>query len=440
MDMTTSNPARIVTAVLASLAAGLSALLLYQSQTLNALPGCGGGSGCGVVLSSRWAFWFGVPVSLPALLLYTAMLAAVIMREPASKKPQRPALFVMAICAVAAMFAAAWFVSVQILIIKSLCKYCLATHLVGVTASVLCLAVVSAQFQTKALIHSSIAGLLMVCILVGGQILADPPEAAAPKVLFTDAPLDEPPDNTVAIQPPPIEDTTPLTPVEDIFSRPKDPAPTPVPQANPDTLKNVLLLGGRIKTDLTGAPIIGRPDAEKLLVCLFDYTCSHCRTTRGMLEKTKVKHGDSLAIICLPVPLDSKCNYLIKRRNYTNRYACDLAVVSLAFWKVSPQKWERFDRMLYSDETKLTPVRSRIAAEKLVDAKKLKKAMEDDVINYQINKSVRLYEAAARAGGESMLPMLIAKHGVMNGTPRHPLDLDNFIQGQQPPKHQDHAH
>jgi len=429
MDIASSNRAKIVTALLAGLAVALSALLLYQSQTQDALPGCGGGSGCGAVLTSRWAYWFGIPVSLPAMLLYTTMLSAVAMRDPISKRPQRPAVFIMAICAIAAMFAAAWFISVQLLILKELCKYCLATHAVGVIASVLCLAVASAKLSNKALTQSSLSGLLLVCVLAAGQILGEPPQAPSALVQYADdLPVNPdadpltivPPSNVTA--PKPESTTSPAT-------QPAGPAPVIKPPIKQSTPETVSLIRGRVKVDLTDAPILGNTDAEHVLVCMFDYTCVHCRKTRGMLEKAQKKYGDSLAIVCLPVPLDRKCNYLIKRRNYANRFACDMAQISLAFWKVSPEKWAEFDRQLYSNANILTPVLAKAAAVKLIDEIALKQAMQDTKISQRIAKDVQLYRQASGVAKNSSIPILLSKSGVINGTPS-PVDLDNFIKGQ----------
>src|SRR5262252_7981076 len=62
--------------VLSCLAFGLSSLLLWKSFSGQELPGCGIESGCGAVLRSRWAYVFGVPVSLAAVLTYCVLLIA----------------------------------------------------------------------------------------------------------------------------------------------------------------------------------------------------------------------------------------------------------------------------------------------------------------------------------------------------------------------------
>jgi uncharacterized membrane protein len=435
MNTASSTSAKVATVLLSGLAAALAGLLLYQSQTQEALPGCGGGSDCDSVLSSRWSVWFGVPVSLMAMGLYTAMLAAVVVRDPKLKHPQRAAEFMMALCAVAAIAAALWFFSVQWFILGALCKYCLATHTAGVAASVLCLMVAWPSLPTKTLASATGGALLLVGGLIAGQALGDPPEAPAPLVQYAaDQPtqpasaeaLPQVPKDPLLAGPPPKNTHTTPAPTPSTANNNTTAKPAPDTPAEP---RLVELYGGRVTIDISQLPIIGNPDAPNVMVILYDYTCSHCRDTKKMLEKTIKKHGDDLAIVHLPTPLNKKCNRLIKRYNSHTRYACDLAKTSLAVWRIAPQKWVEFDRMLYSNEEILTPVRAKLAAAKLVNEKELTRAMKDPWIDQRIARDVSVYANAARAGGKSSLPMLITEHGIMNGTPRHPLDIDDLIRG-----------
>src|SRR5262245_11911139 len=61
----------------AAVAGGVSLYLLVVSLRSAGLPaGCGAGSGCAAVLSSKWAGTFGIPVSGPAALGYLAAFVA----------------------------------------------------------------------------------------------------------------------------------------------------------------------------------------------------------------------------------------------------------------------------------------------------------------------------------------------------------------------------
>ncbi len=427
MNIASSTPAKVMTVLLSGMAAGLAALLLYQSQTLGALPGCGGGSDCDVVLSSRWSVWFGVPVSLMAMGVYTAMLAAVVARDPKIKRPQHAATTAMALCAIAAIAAALWFVSVQLSVIHALCKYCLATHAAGVAASVLCLMVALPSLTVRALVSASGGALVLVGVLIAGQVLGEAPDAAAPLVQYVPVPLTEPvlPD----VLPPAPKDPLLTGPIYGPPTTPVKPDTASPATADPTASRVVKFYGGRLELDAAEVPRVGNVDAKTLMVILYDYTCSHCRATRQMLERTTQKHGDSLAILCLPTPLDSKCNRMIKPTKAMHRYACDLAKISLAFWKVAPDKWVEFDRMLYTNEEILTPVRAKLAAGKLISEKDLTRTLNDPWVDQQVARDVSMYITAARAAGNSSLPMLITERGIMNGTPRHALDVDDLIRG-----------
>lgn len=442
MNTASSQRVKVATILLAALAAGLAGLLLYQSQSSQALPGCDGGSGCDTVLSSKWSLWLGIPVSLLAMLVYTAMLAAAVARDPSVKRPQPAATATMALTAIAAIAAALWFVGVQVVAIGALCKYCIATHAVGVTAAALCLTVALPQLKQKALASTALAAFGLTTILIAGQLIGEAPERPEALVNFADDIIPEPefedPSPYISFGPTPID---PLlgTPDDNALPKPETPDAKPIVSPNPATEtvtpasttgpRLVKLYGGKLEVDSTSVPIVGDPYAPKVMVILYDYTCSHCRDTRTMLERTKSKHGNNLAILCLPTPLNKRCNPMVKHNSAHNKYACDLARISLAFWKIAPDKWAEFDKQLYSNEDILTPARARIAAGRLVKDKDLAKALKDPWIDQQILRDVSMYANAAKATGNAALPMLITDQGAMNGSPKHPLDIDDLING-----------
>src|SRR5947207_1786295 len=51
-------------------AIGIAAYLAWTSLSGSSVAGCGPDSGCDQVLHSRWGYWFGIPVSLLALIIY----------------------------------------------------------------------------------------------------------------------------------------------------------------------------------------------------------------------------------------------------------------------------------------------------------------------------------------------------------------------------------
>ncbi len=69
--------------LLAIIAAGIALFLFRESITGDALPGCGTGSACDEVTSSRWARWGPVPVAGPGLVVYLLLILASVLASPA---------------------------------------------------------------------------------------------------------------------------------------------------------------------------------------------------------------------------------------------------------------------------------------------------------------------------------------------------------------------
>ena len=93
----------------------------------SSLAGCGEGSGCGTVLGSEWSQFFGIPVSVLAMVIYIALLAA-------SFRPSRSLYGALAICLTGA---ALWFIGILYLTIRAMCPWCLAMHTIGVVTSII---------------------------------------------------------------------------------------------------------------------------------------------------------------------------------------------------------------------------------------------------------------------------------------------------------------
>ncbi|MCZ7634644.1 MAG: hypothetical protein M5U12_00340 [Verrucomicrobia bacterium] len=113
-------------------ALGVSALLLWGSWGNRPLPGCGPDSGCGTVLQSRWAYLFGIPVSLPACLTYLALLGGTVAWRRATTAVARSRVAWL-LCALATTLigAAFWFIGLQLFATKAVCPFCMAAHACG---------------------------------------------------------------------------------------------------------------------------------------------------------------------------------------------------------------------------------------------------------------------------------------------------------------------
>ena len=103
--------AQVLLAV-AALGAGYLALV---SLTSGSLAGCGPESGCSKVLQTRWAYWLGVPVSIPAVFAYLGLAGALWLwgrRKPDAGDAGLWSLIVTLSAVIAG--AALWFVGLQV--------------------------------------------------------------------------------------------------------------------------------------------------------------------------------------------------------------------------------------------------------------------------------------------------------------------------------------
>src|ERR1017187_1288891 len=150
--------------------------------------GCGPASGCNAVLQSRWAYWLDLPVSVPAVLVYLALLGAtVLLQQRPSPDDQRGSWAAIIVLSVIVAGAAFWFVSLQVFVIQAFCKYCLTAHVCGFAAALICL--MNIPYATdpdtpmwaagsgkrgvprQGIISLVLVGLAGVGLLAGGQVL-----------------------------------------------------------------------------------------------------------------------------------------------------------------------------------------------------------------------------------------------------------------------------
>src|SRR5688500_8929012 len=109
----------------------VSAYLAWGSTQGGGVPGCGPESDCDKVLTSRWAYVFGLPISYFALPIYLGGLVLLFKKRVA----WRPLVGFAVIILVAVV----WFVGLQLVAIGAFCKFCLTAHAAGAIGAVLIL-------------------------------------------------------------------------------------------------------------------------------------------------------------------------------------------------------------------------------------------------------------------------------------------------------------
>ncbi|MFA9480247.1 vitamin K epoxide reductase family protein [Phycisphaerales bacterium AB-hyl4] len=360
-------------------ALAIGAFLFYESVASAggvSLPGCGPGSGCDAVLSSRWAYWLGVPVAGPAMGIYALLLAMswqVGRGRPTDQR--RLAAGVMAGAAMAAAGAAVWFIVLQAVVIEAMCAYCMTVHALGMIAAVLTGAVLwqGGALNGRGLGVGAAAAVVGVGVLVGGQ-LAVPPETTR---VLTGSGV--------------VSDT------------------------GPGGARTLTLMQGESGVMLTphDQPVLGSADAEVLLVYLFDYTCAHCRVLHRQLEVVRDWAEGRLAVVMLPVPLDAACHPMYDETPSVHADACELARVALAVWQADASQFETFDHwMTATDETR-TLEAARARAAELVGDEALEAALAEAWVQEQPGRNVAVH----MLGGAGPLPQLVGPWLWMQGRP-----------------------
>ena len=400
----------------AMLGAGYLAWVSFHNGPV---AGCGAESGCNKVLQSRWAYWLDFPVSLPALVVYAALLGATVLlqKRPAPDDERGSWAAIIALSVVVAG-AALWFVGLQVIVIKAFCKFCMTAHACGFVAAILCL--MNIPFATdpdtpmwatgsgkrglprSGVLLVALIGATGVALLAGGQLLVQkernlvkvlPPGGGRPV-----KPLLANPANTV----PPSNATTP-----------------PTLEASPDPRliapRLLSLYSNQFQLKLDAVPMMGSPDASNVIVYLFDYTCPHCRSLHPMLLEAQRRLGAQLGVVCLPMPISTNCNPYLPARIHSVPNACDYARLGLAVWRADPEAFRGFDDWIFHPERPVPVEQARQYAEGLVGAEKLKAALADPWVDQQIATDCKLHLANWDVTDTPVMPQLIVGHTISSG-------------------------
>src|SRR5206468_9560838 len=120
-------------------ALAVSAYLAWTSLTRGSVIGCGPESDCDHVLQSRWARWFGIPVSVFAVAVDLLTLwGTFVLGSAASAPARRRGWAAVTFGAMLILGAGLWFVALQFVAV-GICPYCMTAHSAGMAAALLLL-------------------------------------------------------------------------------------------------------------------------------------------------------------------------------------------------------------------------------------------------------------------------------------------------------------
>jgi uncharacterized membrane protein len=364
-----------------SLALALSGYLSWHYLVGGSVIGCGGGSSCEKVLSSRWSAIGGVlPVSGLAAGAYLAMLLASLSIGPATAAPvRRLAWGALLVLVGAAAGSAVWFTIVQKWVIGAFCLHCMATHITGLLLAALVIWRAIMQFDGNATPRCVIGPLPAIGLSMAGLALAGILAACQ-----------------VGITGPAVY---------------RGESQNELPALDPHAM-----------------PLVGSPDAPYVVTLLFDYKCPHCQPLHFMLDEAVRRYGGELAFALCPTPLDSRCNPYILRDMEEYRDSGELVKVGLAVWVTQREAFPVFDRWMFSWESgdrwrprSLDAARAK--AVELVGQAKFEAARADPWIDRYLATCLQIYGATLQ-GGKGGVPRLV--FGSRWVIPK-PVDSDDLV-------------
>lgn len=343
--------------------------------------GCGTGSSCDSVLKGRWAYVLpGIPVSAPAVVVYLVLLHGLLF--PGKRGTAWHAR--MLIGSLLVLSAAAWFIGLQAIVIKSYCKWCMAIHLAGMLGAG-CVLFVIRPWPSRLLPKAIGAAMAGMAFMLACQWLF--PQAT-----------------TVGTE---LKSGTVRT--------------------EGKTIKI-----GEVEIDLEKVPHRGNLESGKYVLILTDYTCFACRVMHRHFHEAEEHFGkDSFLLVTLPVPLNPDCNQHFSEVIPEHQNACDYTRLGLALWFANRTAFEDFDRWIYQSGTlEIAPAlhEVRAKAEELLGKEELAKALEDPRVAKQLADGIAAWKTLVDASETVNMPKLVVGDRLESGRFMKVTDLYGYLE------------
>lgn len=263
--------------------------MLAHSLSGMSMPGCGTGSGCYSVLNGRWAYIAGIiPVSALSVGTYLALILCLsVYTHNPQNETASTAAFLMRLLSGAILTIALWFIGLQVFVLHTFCKYCIAVHALGITISFLTLSLTG---NTRLL--SACAGVCIAIVTAAVQVIT------LPEAVYEEGSSYD-----------------------------------PLPAFSPSEV-----------------PSIGPGDAPIHIELLFDYRCSHCRKLHALLPELAGMFQGKVVFLTLPTPLSNACNYYLPSGPDAFDGSCELTKLALALWQADTAAYRNFDKWLFETE------------------------------------------------------------------------------------------
>ncbi|MEE3178722.1 MAG: vitamin K epoxide reductase family protein, partial [Verrucomicrobiota bacterium] len=342
----------------------ISLYMAWTSLQGGAVAGCSGeGSGCHSVLSSKWGYVLGLPVSLTGLPIYGSLLFFSFGASPRS----RVLLNTLSILVVGA---ALWFAGIQLLLLKAFCPWCCTTHGFAVTGTLLLAFSRRLEPVPRRPVLVGALALPALCGLIALQVFGPAPDQSHRASLGSAG-----------------------------------------AQQGDDHL--VSLHDGQVVLNPADLPVIGSPEARHAVVALGDYTCGFCRKLHGQLKQTVEAYPPGqLCVIELPVARDAR--------------GAEIQRLMLSLWRSHPETRTALDTKIYQRRLSIDPKAIRQAADALLGEEAVSASLRDhgQWAEDQISLASRVLKANSKLTGAPHLPQLIVGEEVNIGASR---DLETYL-------------
>lgn len=423
------GPWALVIRLLLVIAAGVSAYLLSVSLTGGSVVGCGPGSDCDSVLQSRWAYFLSIPVSVFALLVDGILLLSTFSCGKRSTPAQRRKAWELLLPgALLVLGSALWFTGLQAFVLRHFCRFCLAAHACNSAAAVLLLLRVPIRDSVERpekdpslprswAVKLGTIAIVLLALLAAGQMTIAPKTFSVKSIASITPPASNASPAVVSVTtnaaPLPATNRPALTSVPGAAAETAV-APAVVPGSEFD------VYGGAVKLNLGDVPLLGAPDAPFKMVSLHDYSCKHCAEMHSLVVAVQRAFSSKLAVVSLPMPLDGKCNPLIRRtpRDHTN--ACAYARLGLAVWRGRHEASPIYDDWFFgqfhrSGQAPSLVEATNYAVNLLGGLPSLEQALRDPWIDRQLGADIAIFGISMTKFRNGSMPQFIIGTNLVSG-------------------------
>lgn len=187
--------------------------------------------------------------------------------------------------------------------------------------------------------------------------------------------------------------------------------PLPKPDSVLKGPRWVPLLDNEARLDVYAHPLLGDPEAEHVVVELFDYTCKHCRAQSRQMEEARARYGPQLAVVLLVMPMSPVCNKYVQDVQQEHQNACRYAKLALAAWKAAPSRFPEFHHWLMEGDEPPPLEAAQGHATELLGGKAWQDELEGPAVRAEIEHNTELFHRCK--GG--VIPKLLSGKYVVSG-------------------------